>query len=133
MCRTSPRLVNDTELFLLEVQPFGVSHVLELLGLRNFYKKVQVLLEKLSLSYVSWIAQVVAALSLPPSAGAAAGALRGGAGPAADRRPLVLGAAVAQRQAEPGQQEEQGHLHLKWISFHFISGNPVTQLTDANN
>ena len=66
-----------------------------------------------ALKYVPWIAQVVAALLLLPSAGAASGALRGGAGPAADHRPPVLGAAVAQRQAEPGQQEEQGHLHLK--------------------
>ena len=60
-----------------------------------------------------WSAQVVAALAPLLPAGAAAGALRGGAGPAAERCPLVLGAAVAQRQAEPGQQEEQGHLHLQ--------------------
>ena len=58
------------------------------------------------------------ALPPPPAAGAAALALlRGGAGPAAERRPLVLGAAVAQRQAEPGQHEEEGHVHLQIISF----------------
>ena len=39
-------------------------------------------------------------------------------GPAAERRPLVLGAAVAQRQAEPGQQEEEGHMHLKLVYPH---------------
>ena len=78
--------------------------------------------------YVPWIAQVVAALSLLPPAGAASGALRGGAGPAAERRPLVLGAAVAQRQAEPGQQEEQGHLHLKWTSL----DTPTSQLESAH-
>ena len=61
-----------------------------------------------------WRSQVVAALSLLLPAGAASRALRGGAGPAAERGPPVLGAAVAERQAEPGQQEEQGHLHLKW-------------------
>ena len=72
---------------------------------------------KSSIKSVPCCAQIVAQAP-PPPAGAAARALGGGAGPAAERRPLILGASVAQRQAEPGQQEEEGHMPLKLVYPH---------------